>query len=122
MNHSDDLETFIITINNSSDDSLMNDEDLKSNYIFHQDKSEFNINIYLINLFNNDKESNKISINSVLHAETENFSNDENFSDDHIVSSGDNNDDITSLTMFNDEEMVHSSDDEKEMKETSVSH
>ena len=59
MDHSSNLETLIITINNSSNDSSTNDEDVESNYIFHQDKSEFDINAYLIDLFNNNKESNK---------------------------------------------------------------
>ena len=122
MNHSSDLKTLIITINNSSNDSLINDEDVKINYIFHQDEPEFDINIYLINLFNNNKELNKVSINSVLCAETENSDNDENFSNDYIVSLSDDDDDITSLTMFNDEEMAHNSDNEEEMKETLVSH
>ena len=116
INHSSNLETLIITINNSRNDSSMNDEDVKDNYIFHQDEPEFDINIYLIDSFNNNKELNKVSINDVLYAETENLSN------DCIASlSGDDND-ITSLTMFNDEEMVHGGDDEEEMKETSASH
>ena len=116
MDHSDNLETLIITINNSSNDSSMNDEDVESNYIFHQDEPEFNINAYLIDLFNNDKELNKVSINDVLCAETENFDN------DCIAPPDDNDADITLSTMFNDEEMVHGSDDKEEMKETSVSH
>ena len=35
MDHSSNLETPIITINNSSNDSSMNNEDVESNYIFH---------------------------------------------------------------------------------------
>ena len=122
MNYSSDLETSVITINNDSNDSSTNNEDMKSNYIFYQDELEFDINIYFINLFNNDKELNKVSINSILCAETENSDNDENFSDDHIVSLSGDDDSITLSTTFNDEEMVHSDDDEEEMKETSVSH
>ena len=122
MDHSNNLETLIITINNSSNDSSMNDEDVKNNYIFHQDKPKFDINTYLINSFNDDKELNKVSVNDILCAEIKNFSNNKNLSDDCIVSLSDNNDDITFSTTFNDEEMIHGDDGEEETEETSVSH
>ena len=68
------------------------------------------------------KNQTKVSVNSVLCAEIKNFDNNKNSDNDCIVSSDDNNDDITFLTMFNDEETVHDGDDEKETEETSVSH
>ena len=65
---------------------------------------------------------NKVSINSVLHAETENSDDDENLSNDCIVSLSDNDDDITSLTMFNNEEMAHGGNSKEEIEKTSVSY
>ena len=55
MDHSDNLETLIITINNSSNDPSMNDKDVEGNYIFHQDEPKFDINTYLIDLFNDEE-------------------------------------------------------------------